>query len=138
MSHNVTSTADSARPHVSSPAQPATGWLVPVLYERLSQALRLAQVAIVAGDIAGKSAALERASAVVFELLAAVDFQQGGELAPRLAALYGFFASELLVIGRTSDREQLGRLLDMITVLSGPWRNDDVMMSDKKQATLAD
>jgi flagellar protein FliS len=138
MSHAAPPT-DFPRPHLASPAQPpVTGWLVPVLYERLSQALRLAEVAIVAGDAAGKSAALERASAVVFELLAAVDFQRGGELAPRLAALYGFFASELLVIGRTADREQLGRLIDMVTVLSGSWRNDDVMMSAKSQEALVD
>jgi hypothetical protein len=59
-------------------------------------------------------------------------------LAPRLAALYGFFASELLVISRTADREQIGRLLDMVTVLSGSWRTDDVMMSGKTQSALVD
>ncbi len=121
-----------------SPVQPAAEWQVPALYDRLGQALRLADAAMAAGDPVVRSAQLERASSVVFELLASVDFQQGGELAPRLAALYGFFASELLVVGRSGERTQLARLLDMVDVLSGSWRSDDAMMGAPGQPVLVD
>lgn len=117
---------------------PAAEWQVPALYDRLGQALRLADAAIAAGDLSVRSAQLERASSVVFELLASVDFQQGGELAPRLAALYGFFASELLAVGRSGERAQLARLVDMVEVLNGSWRNDDALMGEQRQPVLVD
>src|SRR5690606_9301206 len=78
--------------------------LVPLLYEHLCANLRRAAAQIEAGDIEGKAASLERATAIVFELLASLDFEAGGDLAARLAALYSFFASEISAASRTLDR----------------------------------
>ena len=64
---------------------------------------------------------LEEASAIVFDLLYSLDFKHGGELVPRLAALYGYIANELLNVGRTRDRVQLGHLRDMIATLQQSW-----------------
>ena len=78
--------------------------LVPLLYEHLCANLRRAAAQIEAGDIEGKAASLDRASGIVFELLASLDFEAGGDLASRLAALYSFFATEISTAGRTLDR----------------------------------
>jgi flagellar protein FliS len=124
----------SAEPHSHSHSQPRTtsasltSQLVPDLYSALAAALLVADTAIVEKDPAGKARGLEAATAVVFELVASVDFERGGELAPRLAALYSYFSSELLYIGRSDDRQQIRGLLDMIGVLTGTWHDGGVKM----------
>ena len=94
---------------------------VPELYGRLAHALRLADAAIVGRDVEGKLGGLDIATSVVFDLFAALDFERGGELTPRLAALYSYFAAEILYVGRSEDRQQIRGLLDMIGVLTGTW-----------------
>ena len=71
--------------------------------------------------LAGRSRHLEEASGVVFDLLYALDFRRGGELVPRLAALYGYIGNQLLNIARTGDRAQLAHLRDMIATLKQSW-----------------
>lgn len=100
----------------SSPEQ-----LVPMLYERLLVHLRRAEAQITAGDIVGKGESLKHASEIVFELLSNLNFEAGGELASRLAALYAFFANELTDIGRTMDAGRLGRVVEMVGSLHEAW-----------------
>jgi flagellar protein FliS len=95
--------------------------LVPLLYEHLLKHLRRAAMQIEDRDIEGKAASLQRASAILFELRATLDFQKGGEIAERLSALYAYFAAELLTVGRTLDTQLLGRIIDMIASLHGAW-----------------
>jgi flagellar secretion chaperone FliS len=96
-------------------------WLVPLVFEHLLSSLRRADVQIAAGDLEGKAASLERASNIVLELISSLDFESGGEIAPRLSALYSFFAGEILTIGRSLDREHLARLIEMIAGLHQAW-----------------
>jgi len=94
---------------------------VPAQYDLLLRKLELAEQELHAGHIGGRSGHLEEASGIVFDLLYSLDFKQGGELVPRLAALYGYMGNELLNVGRTGDRVQLGHLRDMITTLKQSW-----------------
>jgi flagellar protein FliS len=96
-------------------------WLIPLLYEHLLAHLRRAGVQIEARDYEGKAASLEKASAIVIELLSSLDRDKGGELAQRLAALYAYFGSEILSINRTLDTELLGKLIDMVASLHESW-----------------
>ena len=96
-------------------------WLVPLLYEHLLANLRRAAVQIERRDIEGKAASLEKASAILFELLGTLDLEKGGELAQRLAALYQYFAAELLTVGRTLDAVHLRRITGMIAGLHEAW-----------------
>ena len=107
------------RLEVASPAR-----VVPVMYDRLMRALRRAARAHTSSDTSTLKHELEVASAIVFELLGTLDFREGGELTPRLAALYGYFASEILVLGHTPDLESLDRLVEMVEILSGQWQRD--------------
>src|SRR5829696_2810042 len=90
---------------------------IPGQYERLLSTLARAERELEAGDSAGRSTSLEEASGIVFDLLYALDFRGGGELVPRLAALYGYIGNELLNVGRTGDAAQLAHLRDMIVTL---------------------
>jgi flagellar secretion chaperone FliS len=96
-------------------------WLVPLMYEHLLACLKRAAVQIEASDFAGKAESLTKASAIVFELLASLDFEKGGELASRLAALYAYFAREITAVGRSLDAEHLTRLIAMIEGLHESW-----------------
>jgi flagellar biosynthetic protein FliS len=94
---------------------------IPDQYELLLGKLSEAERELEADNSAGRSGHLEEASAIVFDLLYSLDFKNGGELVPRLAALYGYIANELLNVGRSGDRVQLAHLRDMITTLRQSW-----------------
>jgi len=94
---------------------------IPVQYELLLRKLALAEHELEAGALEGRSGHLEEASGIVFDLLYSLDFKSGGELVPRLAALYGYIGNELLNVGRTGDRAQLAHLRDMIATLRQSW-----------------
>jgi flagellar secretion chaperone FliS len=96
-------------------------WLVPLMYEHLLSNLRRADIQIESGDIEGKAASLEKAQSIVMELIGCLDFARGGEIASRLSALYSYFATEIMTVGRSLDREQLGRLIEMIVGLHEAW-----------------
>jgi flagellar protein FliS len=96
-------------------------WLVPLLYEHLLVNLRRAAVQIEARDIEGKCASLEKASSIVLELAGALNHEEGGELAGRLSALYGFFAGEIMTIGRTLELARLERLVSLVAELHEGW-----------------
>lgn len=100
----------------SSPEQ-----LVPLLYERLLVHLRRAETQIGAKDIAGKAESLSKATEIVFELLSNLSFEEGGELASRLAALYAFFINELGEVGRTLDTARLKTVTEMVGSLHTAW-----------------
>lgn len=125
MSQLTVSPADAPifSPAASTP-RAAPRWVVPELYERLTQSLRLADAALDADDGVERDRHLREANTIAFALIASVDLQPDGELGPRLSALYGYFASEILVIGRTSERSRVAQLIDMVQVLSGACRHE--------------
>jgi flagellar secretion chaperone FliS len=96
-------------------------WLVPLMYEHLLSSLRRAAVQIAAGDLEGKAVSLEKAQGIVMELIASLDFERGGEIAPRLSALYAYFSGEIMAVGRSLDQGQLERLIEMIAGLHEAW-----------------
>src|ERR1700743_3080306 len=105
--------ADPAMPVSAGPSAKSGGVAdlsIPDQYEQLLGKLVRAEEDLAADDIAGRTGSLEEASGIVFDLLYRLDFKQGGELVPRLAALYGYIGNELLSIGRTRDKAQLAHL----------------------------
>jgi flagellin-specific chaperone FliS len=112
-----------AEPHFerSSSATMSPDTTIPAQYTLLLAKLSLADREIGTNGVGGRGAHLEEASGIVFDLLYSLDFKNGGELVPRLAALYGYIGNELLNVGRTGDRVQLGHLRDMIETLKQSW-----------------
>ncbi len=95
--------------------------LVVLLYERLIANLSRARREISEGNIERKAQCIEKASAILFELLSSLDFEAGGELASRLAALYSFFIGEIGEAGRTMEAERLDRVIEMVRSLHDAW-----------------
>jgi flagellar biosynthetic protein FliS len=99
----------------------STAQRIPERYEQLLAKLAEADRDLEVHDVAGRSSHLEEASAIIFDLLYSLDYHQGGEVVPRLAALYGYIASQLLLIGKTRNRTDLKHLRDMIKSLKQSW-----------------
>jgi flagellar protein FliS len=100
----------------SSPEQ-----LVPLLYEYLLVNLKRAAKHIRAGEVEAKGESVEKASAILYELLACLDFDAGGEIAPRLASLYSYFLREIGEASRALDEARLEPLIEMIGSLHESW-----------------
>jgi flagellar secretion chaperone FliS len=95
--------------------------LVPLLYEHLLVNLKRAEHHIRRGDIEGKFETLGRAQDILAELLSALDFDAGGELASRLASLYGFWGKEISQAGRDLDPKRLQGVVAMVSSLHEAW-----------------
>ncbi len=100
---------------------------IPDQYQLLLRKLSDAERELDGGESYGHRTYLEEASGVVFDLLYSLDFKNGGELVPRLAALYGYIANELLSVSRTGNRTNLHHLHDMIATLKQSWDGSHVV-----------
>ena len=110
-----------ASPGHSAPADVS----VPERYEQLLRTLARAEHEFGEADGGAPSRSLTDAASIVFDLLYALDFRRGGEMVPRLAALYGYIGNELLDVSRTGDKQQLGHIRDMIVTLRQSWRDGE-------------
>lgn len=97
--------------------------LVVLLYERLLADLEGAALAMRSGDLTTKAQRLQRATDVLFELLASLDHERGGEVSQRLAALYGYMISRLADASRTRDASILEELSRHASALLSAWRS---------------
>ncbi len=96
--------------------------LVVMLYERLLADLRAAAVAIDDRNYERKAERLQHALDIIFELMATLDAEAGGDLAARLRSLYTFFISEINDVSRTLDTARLHRVIDLVDGLYDSWR----------------
>lgn len=97
------------------------GQLIPLLYQHLLVNLKRAGDQIRAGDKEGKAVSLQKASAIVFELMSALDMERGGEIAMRLASLYAYFTRRISEAGRTLDIGIIDELLELVGSLHESW-----------------
>jgi flagellar protein FliS len=95
--------------------------LVVLLYDHLLASLRRATRQIRDGDIEGRVASLARASDIITELLATLDFDHGGDIASRLSALYAYFLGEISEISRRPDADRLDRMTNLVASLHESW-----------------
>lgn len=95
--------------------------LVPLMYEHLLVGLRRASKQIEDRDIEGKAASVEKVTGILYELLGSLDFDAGGEIAPRLASLYGYFLKEVHEASRSLEAQRLDPLIEMVSTLHEAW-----------------
>jgi flagellar protein FliS len=95
--------------------------LVVLMYEHLLASLRRAGQQIRDGDIEGRVTSMARASDIITELLATLDFDRGGDIASRLSALYAYFLNEISQISRRPDAERLERMTALVASLHESW-----------------
>lgn len=85
--------------------------LVVLLVEQLVVQMERARIGMEREDLMLQVAGLQKARAILGELLATLDFEQGGEIANNLADLYQFLLVELLDVDRGPNVVLMRRLV---------------------------
>lgn len=97
--------------------------LIIMLYEGAELAVRMAIHHMNEGDLAKKSAAITKASAIILEgLRAALDIRQGGNLAIQLDALYDYMNKRLMLAHLNNQTAPLEEVLGLLRELHGAWK----------------
>ena len=91
--------------------------LLLIVLDQLVVNLERARIAMERGDIEQRVTSLRRARGLVTELLATINFEQGGKLATQLADLYQFMLYELVDVGQRGDLHVIRKLVRIATHL---------------------
>ncbi|MFT3865991.1 MAG: flagellar export chaperone FliS [Solirubrobacterales bacterium] len=94
--------------------------LVVMLYDGLGRFLARAAAALRTEDIAAAGTALNRAGAILDELLSTLD-PAAGEIAQRLADIYLFCKRELLAAQLKRDPKRVERVAKLLAELREAW-----------------
>jgi len=98
--------------HAASPER-----LVVIVFEQLVVNLDRARNAMGRQDVELRVTSLRRARDLITELLATLDFTNGGALATQLADLYQYMLYELVDVGSRGDLRTIGKLVNIATSL---------------------
>ena len=95
--------------------------LVRLLYRAAMEAVRTARRHLANNEILERARAISRASEIVLELTASLDYQQGGEIASQLAALYEYILRQLTEANLQQSDANLAEVLNLLATLSEAW-----------------
>lgn len=95
--------------------------LIILAYDGIVKFINQAKMNIEKGDIAGKSDRIFKATAVIEELAASLNMEDGGEIAEKLYALYGYMLKQLLIANLKSDPQILDEVLLLLKTLYSAW-----------------
>lgn len=95
--------------------------LVQMMYQTATGALRDARRHLEAGEVRERSRAISKASEVLLELTASLDFERGGEIAQRLAQLYDYMLRRLTEANFKQIDAPLAEVLGLLTTLAEGW-----------------
>jgi len=97
--------------------------LILMLYDGAELAVRMAIKHMNEGDLAKKSAAISKASTIILDgLRAALDPQQGGDIAQQLDALYEYMNKRLMLAHINNQTAPLEEVLGLLRELHGAWQ----------------
>lgn len=95
--------------------------LVEMMYAAAIRFGRIARRHIEAGEVEPAHHAILRTYAIVAELMATLDFEQGGEIARNLEQCYDFMLSQLKHADMLKELKPLDDVLGMLEPLHGTW-----------------
>ncbi|WP_116366343.1 flagellar export chaperone FliS [Parahaliea mediterranea] len=97
--------------------------LIEMLFDGAESAIRTARLHLEKGDRAAKGLAISKALDIVNNgLLAALDEEQGGEIAAQLAALYDYVGRLLLKANLHDDDASLAEAGRLLADIGSAWR----------------
>ncbi|MGW8181011.1 MAG: flagellar export chaperone FliS [bacterium] len=95
--------------------------LVLLLYRGAAQHLNFAKKYIANKDIEQRVSSINRATAMIGELQAALDFEKGGEIAVSLNKLYSYMMNRLSVANSQQDSTPIDEILKLLSTLQSAW-----------------
>jgi len=97
--------------------------LIVMLYEGAELAVRMAIKHMKEGDVTKKCGAISKASHIILDgLKAALNPQQGGEIAHRLETLYDYMNQRLMLAHVNNQAAPLEEVLGLLRELRGAWQ----------------
>jgi flagellar secretion chaperone FliS len=97
--------------------------LILMLFDGALLSIATAIHAMQEGNIAAKGESVSKAIDIVANgLKASLDFTAGGDLAPRLAALYDYICDRLLFANLRNDKAALMEAVHLLTELKSAWQ----------------
>ncbi|WP_043318855.1 flagellar export chaperone FliS [Microbulbifer sp. HZ11] len=100
--------------------------LIVLLFQGADTAIGTAMVHLRDGNVAEKGRAISKAIDIVNKgLLAALDFERGGELAQHLASLYEYIAEKLLTANLRNSEEDLNEARRLLGEIASAWNDID-------------
>jgi len=97
------------------------GQLVVMLYDGCLRFLNQAAYAMREGELGEASRRLGRAEAIIDELLATLDLEQGGVIASRLQGIYVFCSRQLIEARMERDPAMIEKVAELLGELREAW-----------------
>lgn len=95
--------------------------LIQLLLNGALERINMAKGRIEAKDYAGKGNLIGKSMEIVSALRGALDFEQGGELAANLEALYDYIERGLLEASVRNDPEKLEEMASLLRTIKEGW-----------------
>jgi len=97
--------------------------LIVMLYNGALKFLDQAEARLAEENIDQFADQIERIHRIVYHLYTTLNFDEGGEIAERLGALYSFIISQLYILNSTKDLKLMEDIRGILTVLRDGWQN---------------
>ncbi len=97
--------------------------LVQMLYDEAVSSLNRAEKHLDSGDMIRFRASLVKAQEIVGELFASLNYEQGGEIADNLAALYQFSITQLIDANLNKAKASIQTVQRILSTLEAAWDN---------------
>lgn len=95
--------------------------LVIMLYDGGLRFMEAGKHAMANGNLDKQNHYLQKAQKIVFELMACLDMEKGGEVAKNLFALYGYVVNELVRANVEDKPEPIERSIKVLSDLRESW-----------------
>ncbi|MBY6186885.1 flagellar export chaperone FliS [Marinobacter hydrocarbonoclasticus] len=108
---NISSQAAEASPHK----------VVQLLLGGSIDKLLQAKLAMEQNEVAKKGELIGRSMEIIVHLQAALDFEQGDEIARNLSDMYDYMVRRLVAANQTNDADALLEVVDLLRTLKSGW-----------------
>jgi len=109
--------------------------LMTMLYDRALRRMEAARAALLARDQRAQKAHLERAQAIVVELMACLDVESEREIVSTMLSLYQYVLSQLMDASERGEVAPIERSIKVFAELRASWAKLEIPLgSDRKAA----
>lgn len=103
--------------------------LVIMLYDGALKFMEAGKHAMAAKDLEKQNASLQKSQKIIFELIACLDMNEGGEIAANLLSLYTYVVEQLVQANVKDEPEAIDRCIRILSDLRESWVQIEKAMS---------